>query len=68
MRQNCEVENCDVKVAIRLFGHDYCWKHYSDWIMSFRASDSLRESERHPQQDLPFGDMPDYSSEDRGDF
>lgn len=57
MRKTCEVTDCESDVGFRGFGHDLCWKHYSDWILSFRSSDSLRVSERHPQIPLTFGDM-----------
>ena len=60
MRKICEIKGCDISVGFRGFGHELCWSHYSIWIASFRASDSLRVSERHPQVPLSFGDMPDY--------
>jgi len=54
MRKTCDVKDCNHHVGFRGFGRELCWRHYSDWVLSFRASDSLRESERHPQKPLDF--------------
>lgn len=50
----CEKKGCDNTARFHGFGHDFCWQHYSQWMMSFRASDGLKESERHPQISFDF--------------
>lgn len=60
MPTTCEVKDCGGRINFHGYGHDFCWKHYSDWLISFKASNS----ERHPQITFTFGDMPDYASEE----
>lgn len=59
MRKTCDVKDCVDLVGWRGFGHDLCWKHYSEWVLSYRAADSLRVSERHPQMVLDFDGQQD---------
>lgn len=54
MRKTCDVKECGELVGFRGWGRDLCWRHYSEWVLSFKFSDGLRESERHPQIPMDF--------------
>jgi hypothetical protein len=62
MRLICECVDCGCKVGFRGFGHSFCWKHYSDWILSYKVSGALEESQRHAQYILQFPESRAYNA------
>lgn len=59
MRKTCDVDSSHGLAGWNGFGRYLCWGCYSAWVLSFRASDSLRVSERHPQMALDFDGQQD---------
>jgi hypothetical protein len=43
----CEIRGCELTAQFHGFGHDYCWGHYSAWMVRFPLTD-CRDYDRNP--------------------
>jgi len=36
---NCEIKGCELAATFHGFNHDFCWQHYSNWMVRFRLTE-----------------------------
>lgn len=56
----CEVAGCDLESRMVIYGHDFCWSHYTKWIEAWRV-DAFGINPDPIQKELDFGDIQAYN-------